>query len=340
MGTYHSYVGDAKLEDSKDNWYRISGMNISRWNFTTWGNVNRSLWEYAAGGEFVLAKAGRGLAGKSHWSDLLYKALKQDDALTLPRGESMPTGVVDGFVKFAWTGGNNNMDSLDIAGNSFDFKNRLTKADGAADTLALNCTTSQGGLYGKAGTLFYNMYNIESTLHTNNYYFRDTPIEPNRNSCCFRPMLTLKPVGGGVIDKFTLKIRVTRYFSYITTQLYRLGYTVSILEGNESIIAERKYGYRIGRNGEELPDTAPFATRAVANQYFTTTNPPEVIAHTTPWGDDTVTDHLGWWWKLINGKCLYIPSFSRLPGMEQDWRDNGGVTTSDITFTEADAYTI
>ena len=32
MGTYHSYAGDAKLEDSKDNWYRISGMNISRWN--------------------------------------------------------------------------------------------------------------------------------------------------------------------------------------------------------------------------------------------------------------------------------------------------------------------
>lgn len=77
----------------------------------------------------MLAKAGRGLAGKSHWSDLLYKALKQDDALTLPRGESMPTGVVDGFIRFAWTGGNNNMDSLDITGNSFDFKNRLTKAD-------------------------------------------------------------------------------------------------------------------------------------------------------------------------------------------------------------------
>ena len=33
MGTYHSYVGDAKLEDSKDNWYRISGMKINRVNF-------------------------------------------------------------------------------------------------------------------------------------------------------------------------------------------------------------------------------------------------------------------------------------------------------------------
>ena len=196
MGSYHSYVGDAKLEDSKDNWYRISGMNISRWNFTTWGNVGRSLWDYAPGGGFVLAKAGRGLAGKSHWSDLLYKALKQDDALTLPRGVSTPTGVVDGFVRFVWTSGDNNMDSLDIAGNSFDFKNRLTKTEGATDSLMLNCTTVTGGLYGKASTLFFNMYNIESTLHTNNYYFRDTPIEPDRQLCCFRPMLTLKPVGG------------------------------------------------------------------------------------------------------------------------------------------------
>ena len=208
MGTYHSYPGDAKLEDSKDNWYRISGMNISRWNLTTWGNTSRSLWDYRTGGGFVLAKAGIGLASKSHWSDLLYKALKQDDTLTLLRGESTPTGVVDGFVRFIWTGGNNNMDSLDITGNSFDFKNRLTKVDGAADTLALNCTTSQGGLYGKAGTIFYNMYNIESTLHANNYYFRDTPIEPNRNSCCFRPMLTLKPVDPGITNPIVLSCRI------------------------------------------------------------------------------------------------------------------------------------
>ena len=208
MGTYHSYPGDAKLEDSKDNWYRISGINVSRWNLTTWGNTRWSLWDYHTGGGFVLAKAGIGLASKSHWSDLLYKALKQDDALTLLRGESMTTGVVDGFVRFVWTGGNNNMDSLDIVGNSFDFKNRLTKDDGAVDTLALNCTTSQGGLYGKAAVMFYAAYYIESTLHTNNYYFRDTPIEPNRNNCCFRPMLTLKPVDPGITNPIILSCQV------------------------------------------------------------------------------------------------------------------------------------
>ena len=196
MGSYHSYVGDIKLEDSKDNWYRISGLNISRWNITTWANVSRSLWSYSGSdGGFVLAKAGRGLAGKSQWSDLLYKALKQDDALTLPRGVSTPSGVTDGFIRFIWTSGDNNMDSLDIAGNSFDFKNRLTKTEGVADSLMLNCTTATGGLYGKAASMFFSIYNIESTLHGNNYYFRDTPIEPDRNGCCFRPMLTLKPVG-------------------------------------------------------------------------------------------------------------------------------------------------
>ena len=264
MGTYHSYPGDAKLEDSKDNWYRISGMNISRWNLTTWGNTSRSLWDYVANGGFVLAKAGRGLAGKSHWSDLLYKALKQDDALTLPRGESTSTGVVDGFARFAWSGGNNNMDSLDIAGNSFDFKNRLTKADGAADTLALNCTTSQGGLYGKASTIFYNMYNIESTLHANNYYFRDTPIEPNRNSCCFRPMLTLKPVDPGITNPiiFSGKVRskcITRPYGWDRTSQLIPSYSVYNIRSIELAL-------NVDLRGNPLNNNAKYTNEVLAGR--------------------------------------------------------------------------
>ena len=66
-----------------------------------------------------------------------------------------------------------------------------------------------------------------------------------------------------------------------------------------------------------------------------------MIAVNAGHGDvNNIHDQIGCWWKLINGKCLYIPSFFALPGMEQDWRNNGGVTTSYITLTEADAYTI
>ena len=341
MGSYHSYVGDAKLEDSKDNWYRISGMNISRWNLTTWGNVGRSLWDYAPGGGFVLAKAGRGLAGKSHWSDLLYKALKQDDALTLPRGVSTATSVTDGFIRFIWTSGDNNMDSLDITGNSFDFKNRLTKTEGVVDSLMLNCTTPEGGLYGKAASVFFSMYNIESTLHTNNYYFRDTPIEPDRNGCCFRPMLTLKPKGGEVLERFTLKIKITRRFTTPNgSRMYRLAFIPEIIEGNPSIIKEAIYKFGIGRNGEVLPDGTYGLTKTAAQAQEQALLPGEVTSHEAPHGAQNAAGAVGALYKLINGKCLYIQTLMSLPGMEQPWPDNGGIATSIVTFTEADAYTI
>ena len=338
MGTYHSYPGDAKLEDSKDNWYRISGMNISRWNLTTWGNTRRSLWDYRADGGFVLAKAGIGLASKSHWSDLLYKALKQDDALTLPRGESMPTGVVDGFVRFAWTGGNNNMDSLDIAGNSFDFKNRLTKVDGAADTLALNCTTSQGGLYGKASTIFYNMYNIESTLHANNYYFRDTPIEPNRNSCCFRPMLTLKPVGAQIDMIFKLVLRVTRT---LRDPQYTLGTAIEIIDGPRNLIRETKFDIYLDKDGKIKQPPAPATDYNTLKATIVTPSAGELYASSAPRGAILAYNTINVRFALINGKYLYLKNPEILAGLENiPWDANGGVNSGTITLTNLDTYSI
>ena len=65
-----------------------------------------------------------------------------------------------------------------------------------------------------------------------------------------------------------------------------------------------------------------------------------MIAVNVEHGGVNISGQIGCWWKLINGKYLYIPSFHALPGMEQYWPDNGGVTTSIVTFTEADAYSI
>ena len=89
-----------------------------------------------------------------------------------------------------------------------------------------------------------------------------------------------------------------------------------------------------------MADTAEYVSRTVANRYIVATNPSETIAVNAEHGGVNISGLIGCWWKLINGKCLYIPSFHALPGMEQDWRNNGGVTTSYITFTEADAYSI
>lgn len=43
MGAYHRYVGDVKLENAKDNWYRIGVMSVNRWNiFPFFGDYDPS----------------------------------------------------------------------------------------------------------------------------------------------------------------------------------------------------------------------------------------------------------------------------------------------------------
>ena len=54
MGTYHSYAGDAKLEDSKDNWYRISGLNLYTRNITTFDQTRTTDAAWRGGKESVL----------------------------------------------------------------------------------------------------------------------------------------------------------------------------------------------------------------------------------------------------------------------------------------------
>ena len=80
--------------------------------------------------------------------------------------------------------------------------------------------------------------------------------------------------------------------------------------------------------------------RATADSYADTLEPGELIAHRGPHGAVNPAGDIGILYKLINGKYLYISKIHSLPGMEQPWPDNGGITTSIVTFTEADAYTI
>ena len=306
MGTYHSYAGDAKLEDSKDNWYRISGMSLSNYNFML------SQQEFKAGDENSFSLISQGVS-----STILFKAVNGFATRNPGFLTKMPNMVI---------------------GREFLIKDR---SNGMDDILPFNGKLDSSGIQTLGKTLIKdNVGNRIFIIVIDNDRLRGALPDQADLQTAFRPMLTLKPVGGGVIDKFTLKIQVTRYFTFIRYRLYRLGYQLSILEGNESIIAERKYGYRIGRNGLDLVDDPEYVSRVVANQYIVATNPSEVIAVNVEHGGVNISDQIGCWWKLINGKCLYIPSFHALPGMEQHWPNNGGVTTSIVTFTETDAYSI
>ena len=73
MGSYHSYVGDAKLEDSKDNWYRISGLNVNRWNISP----HYGVWNGPRKNQFNLLSNDIGYLGndKSIWSYCYAKIL-------------------------------------------------------------------------------------------------------------------------------------------------------------------------------------------------------------------------------------------------------------------------
>lgn len=313
MGTYHSYAGDAKLEDSKDNWYRISGLNISRWNI----EPNYGVWNPPRLIPFQdLRDNNIGYLNndKAIWSYCYSKVLNFSSA---------PYSFYSMWSLVPQTGRN------------FGIKDRnvfeVSNISSSVHEISKSAYVGAGG--GSKKWSLHITRPITNTIELTGDY-------PDFNTT-FRPMLTLKPVGGGVINKFTLKVSITRYLTIISaSHLYRLDYAVSFLEGNESIIAERKYGYRIGRHGLDVADSAEYVSRAVANQYIVATNPPNVIAVNVEHGGINISGNIGCWWKLINGKCLYIPSFHALPGMEQDWRSNGGVTTSIVTFTEADAYTI
>ena len=315
MGTYHSYPGDAKLEDSKDNWYRISGMNISRWNVSPIFNN----WSTGRTNEYNLFSNNIGYLGnnKSVWSYCYAKILNY---------------TTNPFSSY------NTWSMIIPVGRAFTIKDRSIYE---GKTIASTNTGESGkNIYigTHSGNAALGIYSVFITAANN---IASSGEYPPTTTIKFRPMLTLKPVSGGVIDKFTLKIQVTRYLTILRPSvLYRLGFAISFLEGNESIIAERKYGYRIGRHGLDLADSPEYVSRAVANQYIVATSPSEGIAVNVEHGGVNIYDQIGCWWKLINGKCLYIPSFHSLPGMEQDWRNNGGVTTSIVTFTEADAYSI
>ena len=181
MGTYHSYPGDAKLEDSKDNWYRISGMNVNRWNISP----HYGIWNAPRKSQWSLLSNDIGYLGndKSVWSTCYAKILNFT---------SNPYGSYNTWSIIVPTG------------NKFTIKDRnvfeartISSADIGEFTKSVYVGTASGN----------KIYAFNSVHCLSNNNIATSGLYGLENSL-FRPMLTLKPVDPGITNPIILSCQV------------------------------------------------------------------------------------------------------------------------------------
>ena len=182
MGTYHSYPGDAKLEDSKDNWYRISGMNISRWNVSLVFNN----WSIGRTNEYNLLSNNIGYLGnnKSVWSYCYAKILNY---------------TTNPFSSY------NTWSMIIPVGRAFTIKDRSIyegKTIASADTGESGKNIYIGTHSGNPALGIYSVFiTAANNIASSGEYPPTTTIK-------FRPMLTLKPVDPGITNPIILSCQV------------------------------------------------------------------------------------------------------------------------------------
>ena len=166
MGSYHSYVGDAKLEDSKDNWYRISGLSLTNRNFIT------SQQEDKAGSENSFS-----LISKSVSATILFKA-------------------VNGFTPRN-TGDLTKSPNM-VIGREFIIKDH---SNGMDNILPFNGNLAGNGVQTLGKTFVRdNIGNRIFIISMDNDRLRGTLPDQADLQTALRPMLTLKPVGNNDQD--------------------------------------------------------------------------------------------------------------------------------------------
>ena len=181
MGTYHSYPGDAKLEDSKENWYRISGMNISRWNVSP----HYAIWNAIRKNQSALFNNDIGYLGndKSVWSTCYAKILNFT---------SNPYSSYNTWSRIVPTG------------NNFTIKDRNlfeARTISSVDVGEFTKSVYIGNSGSNAALGLISAY----CLSSNN--LASSGLYPVDNSV-FRPMLTLKPVDPGITNPIILSCRI------------------------------------------------------------------------------------------------------------------------------------
>ena len=159
MGSYHSYVGDMKLEDSKDNWYRISGLNTT--------------------GAYMFGfKYNENVAGEH------YEIRNSTTQVTLFKLTQSFTNIysVDPVTE-----------NIDSCGRGFVIKDRQLEFQ-----TIFPDDSKDKKLYGKAyyisnhSPLYIGIYGIRTLASPRG--IRLETVQPDENTY-FRPMLTLKPIG-------------------------------------------------------------------------------------------------------------------------------------------------
>ena len=256
MGSYHSYVGDAKLEDSKDNWYRISGMNISRWNtepaLGIWNNLRKNPLKDLQNNDI-------GYLGndKSLWSYCYSKILN----------------YTSNFQK-----NYNTWARVVPCGRSFTIKDRAqyeAKTIGSIDKPEL-----AKGVYITSGVETHKYYLTcfgAQITELNNLIMY--PVNPNEANVLFRPMLTLKPVVPGITNPIILSCQVrakciTRPYGWDRTMKLTPLYSVYSIKSIELSLNTDARGNLVA-NGNKHPNAVmagivpPKADETICVEYKT-----------------------------------------------------------------------
>ena len=302
MGTYHSYPGDAKLEDSKDNWYRISGMN------TTGADMFGFKYsEKAAGGQYGIRN--------STTQVTLFKLVQ---SFTNIYGIDPVT------------------ENIDSRGNAFIIKDKQLEFQNIFPD-----DSRDKKLYGKAyyisnhTPLYIGIYGIRTLASPRG--IRLETVQPDEN-VYFRPMLTLKPVGAQIDMIFKLVLRVTRT---LRDPQYTLGTAIEIIDGPRNLIRETKFDVYLDKDGEIKQPPAPAADYNTLKATMVTPSAGELYASSAPWGAQLAYGAINVRFALINGKYLYLKNPEILAGLENiPWDANGGVNSGTITLTNLDTYSI
>ena len=237
MGTYHSYVGDAKLEDSKDNWYRISGMNISRWNVSP----HYAIWNAIRKNQSALLNNDIGYLGndKSVWSTCYAKILNFT---------SNPYSSYNTWSRIVPTG------------NNFTIKDRNlfeARTISSVDVGEFTKSVYIGNSGSNAVLGLISAY----CLSSNN--LASSGLYPVDNSV-FRPMLTLKPVDPGITNPiiFSGKVRskcITRPYGWDRTSQLITSYSAYNIRSIELAL-------NVDLRGNPLANNAKYANEVLAGR--------------------------------------------------------------------------
>ena len=293
MGTYHSYVGDAKLEDSKDNWYRISGMNISRWNieptYGTWNIIRKNpLRELQDNDIGYLAN------DKSLWSFCYAKILNYT---------SNYLRSYNTFVRIV------------PCGNGFDIKDR-TKFEATA-IMSTDKPELDRGFYVTSGNETNKRYLtcFGAQISSANNLIMNA-VNPNETNVLFRPMLTLKPIDPGITNPiiFSGKVRskcITRPYGWDRTSQLIPSYSVYNIRSIELALNVDLRGNPLNNNAKYTNEVlagivAPKAEENICIEYKTY----EQKASDNAYQLKVTFD---------NGKILYV--FDALAGTDMSYAD-------------------